>query len=321
VKILGIKTVKLKKIVLPGNWPEILKRPSAAERGKSIAEHGLIHEPVVRKTGGRMVLVAGRDRVAGMELEGMKEVQVKVIECSDDEAADIEELENIERRHDKEEVKVVTAKRLKRLAALLEKEPPPSKRGRPKLATTKAREQIAKEKGVTPRAVEMAERRRKKKAAAAMADLIPEEEPGHCIRLVGVDVEEEDLEVIAEIQGYIDLAATALTTAARELGILAGKGLPIPEGPLDRLRQAVKDCGATCRGMRPTVLCPFCKMVPGAVEQCAGCGTTGWLGPVDGMTIAEELWEEENPQVIVQGQLVYVSSLFADDEEEDLGLF
>lgn len=320
MKVIGIKTVKRSKLTLPGNWKEILARPSAAERGRSHEEMGgYLHEPIVRKVDGKLVLLAGRDRVAGTELQGLEEVTVKVVECDDAEAASIEEVENIERRHDPKEKNDLIAQRIRRLAEMLEPDPPGKKPGRPKGAKRKALEQVAAERGVKPRSVEQAERRRRKKEEARLAgmlgDVTDPDEP--CIRLVGVDVDEGDLKDIAKIQGFIDDSDKYLRQAARCLGELAAADLPFPESVLDRLREQVKEAGRVVRAVRPTVLCPWCKMVEGVVENCAACHTMGWVGPQEKGAVPEELWDEEHPRVILAGETRYVADLFEDDGEEE----
>ena len=319
MKVIGIKVIKRDKLTLPGNWGAVLQRGSAAQRGKSYAENGwYLHEPIVRKLDGKLVLLAGRDRIAGLELQGIDDATVKIVECSDEEASSIEEVENIERRHDPLEQQNLIAKRIRRLEQALatDGEPQPRRRGRPKSLRSKAIELVAAERGVKPRSVEQAERRRLEKVGAqAVEEFLdtPDEEVGPPIRLIGVVLDPRDMADLTRIQAIIDEAARHMLLAARSLGRLAG-AVPFPESVLDRIRDAVRSAAKNVRDARPTVLCPYCKMIDGIQQDCAACHTKGWLGSVDGLQIPPELWDENDPIVIHKGETKHVSDLFGEQD-------
>lgn len=313
MKIIGHKILKLKHITKPGDWQAILSRPSAAEIGESIDEIGLIHDPVVRKQGKKHILIVGRDRVAGAELRGIEAISFKVVECTDAEALDLEEIENAKRRHDPKEKKSIMLARLARLTTEAADDEPKGKPGRPKTARGKARARVADELGISEDSVRKAEQRERRKAEATVSAWLGDHEEGEVydppIDDLGVDLDPQWGEQVREIQTLAKSADHAMRAIQVKLTALANCGGPIDRGRLDRVRQAATSVTHQIRSLIPDVVCPYCKSFEPLQSQCGKCIGQGWISKHDRDGVPEELWDDKDPKVFHQGTLISVEDL------------
>jgi ferredoxin len=181
VKWLGYKQLGTGSVVL--DMPDIkrrMKAPHVAALSEDAAQAGneYIHAPTVRDADKR--LVCGRDRMAGALLKKRKRMWFHLVEATDQEIAELEERENIYRRHSDGE----RAQSLARLVELQKQKiradekatigdsvpdrDGASKKGAKsdKQVVVEARKAVARAAGVSPAAVKQAEKR----AAAAKAE-------------------------------------------------------------------------------------------------------------------------------------------------------
>jgi hypothetical protein len=98
---IGYKKISFKSITLDA--ADIRKRSKlahVADLASDIRDKGQepIHAPTVRMPGG--VLLCGRDRMAALLTLKTKKLWVRLCECTDAEAADLEASENVHRRND-----------------------------------------------------------------------------------------------------------------------------------------------------------------------------------------------------------------------------
>jgi|GEM_PF-7121704 len=314
--VIGFRTVKIADLKKPAHWERSLASTMAEYRGESIVRYGMIHEPLVRQSDLR--LIVGTNRVAGLVRQGHDEVFVKLIECDDAEAEELADIENLERRHDaawqarlrrrmQRRYEEQESQRLAIEAA--EAKPKKKKRGpKPKLETL-ARRKLAAELGVTADALRKQESRGHKHPNKDLGvQAVTEPKMPVDFDHLGMDVDRTFLEQIALIQRYIKSSAQKVLNGNRELAKLLNSELPLPRSRVHRLRQTIRDTRGLIDGMYPVSLCPFCKGLDGAQEQCAGCQKAGFITKNQNHNIPAELLDEEDPKIIVQGETRTVES-------------
>src|SRR5689334_5170771 len=162
---LGYKQVGVNTIVLPSDVKRRMKAPHVIELAKSIAELGEepIHAPTIANRTRK--LIAGRDRMAALLINGVKSCWVRMVEGTPQELADLEVDENLHRRQDNRDELI--ARRVAKVEGQIEAEieagqlpdTASGNAGRPKSARGQARERVARELGTTPEAVRAAETR------------------------------------------------------------------------------------------------------------------------------------------------------------------
>lgn len=328
MKIIGLKSVPISKLKLPGNWTKILRDPEVQARAASIKQVGLIHEPVVRKSD--MLLIAGRRRVAAHLRNGDKSVMIKLIECTDHEAAIIEQAENAERTHDSDKQGSAQARLVELLAKeISEREGVRLKGpGRGRTAKGRARELVAASRGVSPNAVRQAEYRERKRAEsrgqpAAKAPKVPAAAP--LIRTFGIHLEAEfvrDLKELQDLNEACERAATAALQAVKQLRKRYAEpadGLPpfaFPE-TYDKALDLLSQASSEIRGLRPVSVCPSCKAVDEISEECGHCRRLQYITRRQEPLVPAHLLDERNPVVVHKGQekpLSEFNVLMVDDE-------
>lgn len=96
MKVIEIKPIKIDKLV---PHPVIERRYETDRSGliRGIKEHTIINQPMVRQRGDKYEIIAGHGRVEGAKANGYKEVECKVVECTDGEAIDLSLQENVVR--------------------------------------------------------------------------------------------------------------------------------------------------------------------------------------------------------------------------------
>lgn len=316
---IGLKFVALSSLRLPGDFGKRMKEPRVLALAHSIDESGLIHEPLVRKED--MRVICGLDRVAVYFLLEHKQIKVKLIECTDTEAARLRLEENIVRRHDPEERRKLTEElvstyteeektRLENRKFDINEKLAPRKLGRPKHARTIAMERAAAERGVKPESIRQMLRR---------ARLQPPE-PEMPLETFGMLVPDtfRDRSILA--LRFLNEAALRLQQALSCLTQIETNGLPFPAGRLQRLRQETADLGASVRNARPVAICPFCKCLAVLLPGCPACAGTGIMLSIQDGSVPTELLDTENPRVQVGGHIKSVWD-YVDAPEVDANMF
>jgi ParB-like chromosome segregation protein Spo0J len=161
MKWLGVKSVRLKSLILPGDFPARLQAPHVAARAKSIAEVGVIALPVVEWPTKR--LIAGNDRVAALSLNNADIIEVRAVEGTPAELRRVMLAENIERRPKERDELIreyvgLVEEQVKAEAEIVDNLSTKST-GRRLTPLGVAREQVAQALGVSKDAVRKAEER------------------------------------------------------------------------------------------------------------------------------------------------------------------
>ncbi len=297
MEVLGFRTIAISKIRLPGGFEKRLKTDRVKGLAKSIVDHGLLHEPIVRKSDWK--LVVGADRVAAHYVRGRQTITVKLVECSDTELEILQREENLMRRHDPEEQRRLTTE----LVAFYEKElfersledPTVLKavRGSYHSPYTAAVTKVAKLTGVNPESVKRTMKRQKKRSG-------PRPIP---IRTFGMVLEPKFLEQVRTAHDWLSEADTQLQAAQKALTKLESSGVPFPAALLKRLHAEVHQVCAEVRSSRPDMLCPYCRGIDELQDQCDYCFRFGFITAAQSKQVPVELLDEDNPKVMVRGVL------------------
>lgn len=231
-------------------------------------------------------LIAGRDRLAADLLNKVQRAPVRLIEGPDEEMRDVEDEENIRRRHEDRDGLIAryvarkTAKLKEAAPELLDKIPnnsPSPKRGRPKLPETAVREELAAKLDVTTGAIRKAEARSARPAPASVAGAAASPP----IALKGKFSTPAFLDKVREVQAAIDVADKAMRSVQGALARLTD--LPFARAALQQLQERAHALAADVRAMRPRSLCLGIH----GKTPCQLCGGAGWLGS-DADTIQED---------------------------------
>lgn len=263
----GYQHVPIKRIHLPGDIAARQRQQHVVELAASVDELGgdPMHAPVV--DGETWGLVAGRDRMAAMLLRGAKKVWVHVgVDFTARELLRAEVLENLRRRNDDRDAL------LARLVDATEAELPltvsnnSTGPGRPKTPRTIAREQVARDAGVTVQAVRMAEQRRDAQLSPAASNNSPPPcpietwgRPIHPADLVAVTAQHDDIEAA-------DRALHAAMQAVRRVGGHPGLSVQMSDA-----YAALRDMAGALRAKKYAAVCPYCAEAVGVAENCSAC--------------------------------------------------
>lgn len=314
MKVLGHKTLPIDKLILPDHWKAVLASEHSQDIGQSMEEVGQIQDPVVRKRDNKVLV--GLHRIAGRKRHGHTDVYVKLVECTDAEGEAMSLAENLKRRHDPEwqwrlrEHYVAALEREE--AQKIAKGEVERKRGPRPSARSLAMKRAAAEFGVSQDALRKQTERKKKPSPKPYPDPVSAKEVGQAgtpaeapryanFDPLGMEVDKPFLAQAAQVQDYVNAAAKKVMMGLRELGKLENSELPFPSSRLDRLRQVTRETHHMLKGAVPVSLCPFCKGLDGAQEQCAGCQRVGYITQDQFANVPEELLDEYEPKVIVQG--------------------
>lgn len=298
--LIAIKEVPIAQLRLPGNWKQILDDPSVPVLAISRKIMAL-HDPMVRKSDWR--LIHGNRRVAAALHNGDTHILVKIIDCSDAEADLIAKMENAHREHmSREDVKKLVDAFAEQIAQMEPANDRPSS-VRIKLPKTIAREIVADTLGVTPEAVKKSlqrERRRVKRLKAAA-----DHDADVGIRSPWAQLDDDFKRQTNRIIEVTNGAAQLLQKAMQQLTLMMqAKTLPLHEGRLTKTYESIAVSSAALRALLPTCLCPYCKGVPKLQPKCLACMTTGYITRGQEPGVPDELWNEEHPVVMDDGQLV-----------------
>jgi ParB-like chromosome segregation protein Spo0J len=306
----GQREMRISSLRLPGDMRQRMTQPHIRDRADSIAQVGLIHPPMVRKS--TREIIAGRDRIAAHLLLERESVTVDLVECTDEEAAVLEAHENIERRHDPVEQRRLTLELVQRFTEQLATEnpekPKKGRRGRTKTLQGQARELVAKERGVTPDAVRKAEERAAKRQGADRREgAAPDSSPAAAkptIETWGLEPESDFLAGAAAQQRYIDDAAGKLQAAKTSLTQLGNSGLGYPNVKLQHIRKLLDEASTAIRQGRPVALCPWCKGTVDAKQACGGCGGSALMLKSQELGVPPELTDKADLRIVVGGRIV-----------------
>lgn len=304
MNIVGLKDVPFSSLRLPGDFKKRLDAPHVAERAKSIASVGLIHEPLVRRVGKHWEPIAGIDRIAAYHVAGKESIRVKVVECTDEEARRIRLEENIQRRHDTGEQSRLALELLEKFTAeettLEEALPEKPKEG----AKTRARKRVAAELGISPETV-------RKKEWEASQETAPKGPP---IRTLGMNLSAEFTAQVTKAQAYLEATEALLKRAQSNVTTMANDlSIVFPKPRLERLREDIHSQAAHVGGLMPVSLCPWCKGLNALQENCSACFGTGFITKSQEKAVPKELLDEAEPMVMSEGRPISIYE-FAPEE-------
>jgi ParB-like chromosome segregation protein Spo0J len=299
------------------------KAAHVADLAANIREHGdePIHAPTVRMPGYR--LLCGRDRMAALLVLKAKRLWVRLAECSDEEAADLEASENIHRRLDDRDEVIARAVRAKEALlsarAKVGTNVPPSHRVMP--ATTapskqtikaEARKLVARDHGTTPTAIKQAEKRARAAAKESAAEGSACPTPSVT---AAVAVEPAFFEPNLNLLGCDDDSTRAVCKFAKpyqEAIDEADKHLRLALGALKKIEQSalgqelraqVERVGSLVRSKRPEFICPWCKGLPKATFGiCGGCNGQFYVSAEVAARADAKLLEADPPIVAYHGK-------------------
>lgn len=300
MKFLGYQVVAYRDIKFPGDWRAIQKDPATQRMRKSVGRFGILQDPIVRKAD--MQLVCGAHRIGADIAEGRVMGQVKYIDCTDLELEAIRRIENGDRRHDVAWGKTNYVELLDMLEkeekVIPPKDQPPTVSGREHSPRRRAREKVAQQLGVKSESVRQAERRqkRKKEKEAKERGQAKQVIPTH-----GIPVNDEFTSQVVAIRAGLEEAANLLARAQGILTSLTSRDLPMHDARLQRTKDELSAVGSAIRTLAPFALCPFCKGIDALQKLCAGCATTGYITKNQADGVPQELWDEDNPVVLVDG--------------------
>jgi len=296
------------------------KQPHVSDLAANIREHGdePIHAPTVRVPGN--VLLCGRDRMAALLVLKTKRVWVRLAECTDEEAADLEASENIYRRHDDHDSVIARAVRAKEAlirasstsgdkcpaSGTASKKAPKSTQA----VKAEARRQVARDAGVTAGAIKQSEQRAAVKESAAGAHGPALREPAApavvpalppTLNLLGCD-DASTRAVCAFAKPYQD----AIDEADKHLRLALGALKKIEMSRLGQeLRMQVERVGGLVRSKRPEFICPWCKGLPKATfGVCGACNGEGYVSAEVAARADGKLLEASPPVVAFHGRPV-----------------
>lgn len=329
--ILGTRTVRLDQVEMPGDLRQRIGTPNVEDLEIDLGRWDrYIHDPMVRVLpDGRMLIVCGRDRFAAAYHLGRTELEVKLVECTDEEAEELEIVENLKRRREddaglRKAYVDLLARRQEAEAAAYGKAGghlPDERPGRPATARGKAREEAAKRLGVSKNALEQQERRQAKKEEEAAKQLRlgawgaddedeqPEERLPPPVELLGTEPPAAMLTAVSDIQRLLDEADRQMRLVQATLSKLKGVALALPEGTWQRLYKEAHTLAHDVRGARPVSVCPFCKLVTGLQEVCTACATNGYIVEDQSQGVPPELLDVGARLVAQRGRFIPIDKV------------
>ena len=324
-KWLGYKNVRLASINM--DVADIRRRVKAAhvvELANDIRTRGEepIHAPTVRTSDKR--LICGRDRMAALVMLKAKKAWVRLVDCTDAEAQELELAENVYRRNENRAELIAQLVGLKEQQVRAEVEltqrapgvggDDPSQRGKgassdpetragQRAIKAEARKRGARDGGITTSAIRKAERAAEKSSAAPMsgelgsAPAAEAGEPALTLDLLGCD--DASAKAVAKYarkdQEAIDEADQALRHAQAVLRRLT------PCTAFKQLHEQVHRVASLVRSARPEAICPWCKGLPKSDVACGPCAGLGYVTDEMRARAPKEL-REGPPLVAIDGK-------------------
>jgi len=329
LKSLGYKTVALTSIRLD---PAELRRRSKEQRVIDLAETieryggSPLHAPTVRFPG--RVLLCGRDRMAALVRLGAKRVEVHAVECTDEEAQELELIENLHKRPEDKQALIAQLARL-REAFHRAQDPDAAEQ----TIAARVNDDVAKSTGDSVRNVQRA--KSQARHAVAVTPCVTQHnhvfgESGVCeidgcsklsdaellrrgapqtreplpppnLDLLGVD--DDSTRAVCK---FVQAEQAAIDEADKHLRLALAALKPIELSRLGQeLRAQVSRVGELVRSQRPAALCPWCKGLPKAtVGLCGGCRGEMWVSAEVAGRAPRELRDETAPVVAYNGKFI-----------------
>jgi len=270
MQFLNIRRITINALTLPSDIKARMKAPHVAELAKSIEALGgePAEMPLIRL--GTREVIAGRDRIAACMLLKIPRIDVRVVDGTDAELAQLELDENLRRRQDNRTSMLAQAVKLEKAAIeAAEAETkgkakeagtvvPPKER---KTAKGKAREAVAKKAGIKPESARKAEQRAEAKANPKPA---PAEKPP--IDLMGHEMSAATLKTIGRV---VMLCETVEASAKYQQRDISNNAAILPGGVTVRLMDAAKELQAAAAAVKPVAICYECKGQ--GDEKCKVC--------------------------------------------------
>lgn len=259
--------LQINSLKLPGDMRQRMATPHVRSRARSIAEHGMLHPPIVRRE--NWEVIAGCDRIAACMLLGWESVECDVRDLTADDAAVFARIDNADRRHDPEEQRREVAQLEEAIRRRLERQGLPEGA---KSVEAVVRREVAAETGVAEETL------RKRQQRARKAHSTP---PGAGLELPSgfdastlPDDDTNDLRAtVCKAANVLDAAGRQVRAAINELKAAQKASVQLPR--IGRLFEALDAAAHALRSVRPARTCPYCK---DECNGCDGCDSRGWLG-------------------------------------------
>lgn len=320
-------TVKLDAIETEKGFKSRLKEPHVRELAASIAKLGLLEDILVtEKTKAQpRRIVAGRDRLAALMLNDVKEHVVQVVSGTDLELRRAELEENLMRRRGDDydamtsELIDITAQEMQIEAdrqreeeakkeaeaagkGKTKKAREAGKKGRKKSTRSAAMEAVAKATQRTPEAVRQSDKRHRGAEAAKTA---PVKLPTDIVESWGIELTPKqvgELANVVELQDAMALSLADIKAAQRKLKeALGGKKDVVRSTAYAALSPALESLTDVFKANYKTAVCPYCCL--GARrETCTGCNGVGFIGPVLLEHVPAELKKKGKAKMVLDGK-------------------
>lgn len=274
-KHLGFRHVAIKSIVVPGDYDmaKRLKADHINTLAASLKSHGQLQPCiVVPMEDNRYMLWAGGDRYAAALLAELDKLWVSIWETDDRGALEMQLVENCHRRHSQQEQAAARQALIELYGQDVEKE-------RPGLPPEKAKQEVvarvAKAMGVQPATVERAERRRRQRAVRE--EMEPRRTVTRSINTMGIEMSLEWLEWAGRYQEPFLTATDHMQRVQMNIGraLKVIHDIPAKAAELMRLHDEVHAVLVKVRAAVPVAVCPYCKALDVAIDDCTACGGTG----------------------------------------------
>lgn len=322
--ILGVRSVKLAQLQMPGDLRRRLETANVADLTEGLKRwERFIHDPLIRESD--MRIICGRDRLAAAQKAERASIEVKLCDCTDDEAAELELVENIHRRRDPQEESDMRQAYL----ALMEKRAAEEQAtsptaGRPTTPRGKARAELASKLGISKRAVEIQDKAVNEKqrsvqltkglrelpaASGGWGEDDAEAELPPPVELLGTEPAEEFLAGVHEVQELLDEADQQLRQVQATLTKLQKAALALPEGRWQRLYRGAHALAHDVRAARPVSVCPYCKLVPSLQQACTACGLNGYIVEDQTASVPKELLDVGAHLVAYRGRFLPIEKV------------
>jgi len=271
--------------------------------------------------------VCGRDRFAATLVNGSKKLWVHIVECTDDEAKELELTENIYRRADNRAELLARLVQLQKQKIRAEEKAssdhivaasgtaskaPKSEQ----TVTSEARKAVARAAGVKPKTVKAAEQRVAAAEAEAEepdeteqeAELPPETLP-EGFETFGLVASQGEIRAINLLTETLHEWDKALIRMQSHLADVAKNGRPILAVHVQKIKERLQQAGHAIRDAIPASLCYACKSLDALKGTCPACVGHGVVGRNDGNNVPPELkLAEPKARVLVNGKFVLVGA-------------
>jgi ParB-like chromosome segregation protein Spo0J len=314
MNFIGYRLIPIASLLLPGDMRIREQAARVQALAETYAQVGTLHAPVVRwvPTADRQQnhehnrVLAGRDRIAAHMLIGSTELEVRYVECTDEEARRIELIENAHRRHDRGE----QATALKALQEVLRV----------------AEEQLIEQMGRQPT------RREVHAAAAPVLGVLPEtvarkerevkatngkRKPTSGLETWGLELDDAWHENLTKLTVAMESLAGSVTKALAASAFLQDNQLVTPAFAAN-VRQELASLSRIIRDNQPVALCPYCKGQEELQDKCGCCIGTGWVGPSKLRSAPEPLKDAKNLKVARAGELRTLSVQMNEPDDESV---